>query len=187
MPSEKKIEEVQALRERIERSTIVIAADYRGLTVNDMVELRRAIRNAEGAEIRVVKNRLFRRACQEAEQPEMAELMDGPTAVIFGYEDVTAPVRAASEYMRTAKNDFALRMAVMTGQLLSAADLTGLASLPPREILAGQLARALQAPVANLVGLLDKLLPRAPGRLLQDSVNTFSGLLEARATQLEGA
>ena len=165
-------------------SCVVVSFDK--LDVARDEEVRTKLREA-GLRLRVVKNRLFLRACREAKQPEMAELMDGPTAVIFGYEDVTAPVRAASEYMRTAKNDFALRMGVMTGQLLSAADLKGLAALPPRELLAGQLARALQAPVANLAGLLDKLLPRAPGRLLQDSVNTFSGLLEARATQLEGA
>ncbi len=59
------------------------------------------------------------------------------------------------------------------------------ADLPPREILIGQVARALQAPVAGLTGLLNAMLANPAGRLLNDSVNTFAGLLEGRAKQLE--
>ncbi len=186
MPTEKKIETVQELRDRIERCVIVIAADYRGLTVTEMGQLRRAIREA-GVEMRVVKNRLFLRAVQEADRPEMAELLAGPTAIIFGYDDVVAPARVAAEYMRTARNAFAVRSGAMDGQLLSTADLQDLASLPPREILAGQVAGALQAPVAHLAGLLSSLLANGPGRLLNDSLHTFAGLMEARAKQMEGA
>ena len=63
MPTQKKVERVEELRERIERSSIAIAADYRGLTVTEMSQLRRAIREA-GVEMRVVKNRLFLRAAE---------------------------------------------------------------------------------------------------------------------------
>ena len=187
MPTEKKIETVQELRDRIERCAIVIAADYRSLSVTEMVQLRRAIYEAEGSEMRVVKNRLFLRAAQDAGHPEMAELMDGPTAVIFGFGDVAAPARAASEYMRTARNTFAMRKGVMDGQLLNLADLQDLATLPPRPMLVARVAGALQAPFARLAGLLHNMVSNAPGRLLNDSVSTFSGLLEARAKQLEGA
>lgn len=186
MPTQKKIETVQELCDRIRRCAIAIAADYRGLTVTEMVQLRRAIR-AAGVELRVVKNRLFLRAAQEAERPEMAELVEGPTAIIFGYDDVAGPARVATEYMRSARNAFAVRKGVMDGQLLSAADLQELAILPPRAVLAGQVAGALQAPVACLAGLLSSVLAIPPGRLLDDSVRTFAGLLEARANQLEGA
>lgn len=186
MATEKKIETVQELRDRIERCVIVIAADYRGLTVTEMSQLRRAIREA-GVEMRVVKNRLFLRALQEANRPEMAELLEGPTAIIFGYDDVVAPARVATEYMRSARNAFAMRNGVLDGQLLNTADLQDLASLPPREILAGQVAGALQAPVARLAGLLSSLLANGAGRLLNDSLHTFAGLMEARAKQMEGA
>ena len=186
MPTEKKIETVQELRDRIERCVIAIATDYRGLTVTEMGQLRRAIREA-GVEMRVVKNRLFLRALQEADRPEMAELLEGPTAIIFGYDDVVAPARVANEYMRTARNAFAVRNGAMDGRLLSTADLRDLASLPSREILAGQVAGALQAPVTQLSGLLSRLLANGPGRLLNDSLHTFAGLMEARAKQMEGA
>jgi large subunit ribosomal protein L10 len=186
MPTQKKIETVQELRERIERCAIAIAADYSGLSVSEMVALRRAMREA-GVDMRVVKNRLFLRAAEEAQRPAMAELLQGPTAVLFGYGDVTIPTKAAVEYARTARNAFAVRKGVLDGQVLSQADLQDLASLPPRHVLIAQLAGTLQAPVAQLLGLLANLMPNGPVRLLNDSIATFGGLLEARAKQLESA
>lgn len=186
MPTEKKVEAVKQLRERIERAAIVIAAEYRGLSVVQLAELRRAIRDA-GIEMKVVKNRLFQRAALDAERPELVDLLEGPTAVLFGYEDIAESAKAITEYARQARNAFAVRKGVMDGQLLSAADVQSLASLPPRPILAGQIAGALQAPVAWLAGLLDNLVTNAPGRLLNDSLRTFGGLLDARAKQLESA
>lgn len=187
MPTERKVQQVAELRERIERSEIVIAAEYRGLRVSEMVELHRAMRAAEGVEMRVVKNRLFKIAAEEAKRPEMAELVDGPTAVIFGFGDVSAPAKAAAEYIKTANNDFAMRLGVMGTQLLSASDLEALATLPSKPELLGMLAGAIQGPVAQFVGLLNNLKPHAPVRLLNDSFTTFAGLLDARAEQLEGA
>ena len=186
MPTDKKIETVEELRERIQRCTIAIAADYRGLTVSEMGVLRRQLRQA-GVELRVVKNRLFRLAAQAAGQPEAAELADGPTAVAFGYGDVVAPAKAITEYVRSARNAFTPRKGFLAGQLLAERDISDLASLPPKEILAGRLAGALQAPVARLAGLLASALVNPPGRLLMDSVHNLASLLEARAKQLEGA
>jgi len=114
-------------------------------------------------------------------------LLDGPTAFMCGYDDVATPARVATDYMRTARNAFAVRKGVLDARVLSLADLEDLARLPPREILIGQVAGALQAPLQRLAGLLSSLLASAPGRLLNDSLYTFAGLLEARAKQLEGA
>ncbi len=186
MPTDKKIETVEELRGRIQRCTIAIAADYRGLTVSDMGALRRQLRQA-GVELRVVKNRLFRLAAQAAGQPEAAELAEGPTAVAFGYGDVVAPARALTEYIRSARNAFTLRKAFLEGRLLAERDISELAILPPKEILAARLAGALQAPIARLAGLLAGALVNPPGRLLMDSVHNLASLLEARAKQLEGA
>ena len=174
MPTEKKIEAVQQLRQRIERAAIVIAAEYRGLTPGQLGELRRAIRDA-GTEMKVVKNRLFQRAAQEAQRPELAELLEGPTAVIFGYEDVAASAKAVTEYIRQARNAFAVRKGMMDGQLLSAADIQELARLLPRPVLLGQLAGVLQAPITRLASLLN------------GTVRNLAGLLDARAKQLEEA
>lgn len=186
MPNEKKIGTVRELRERIERAAIVIAAEYRGLTVSQMSDLRRAVRDA-GVEMRVVKNRLFARAAKDANRGELAELLEGPTAVIFGYDDISAAAKAVTEYMRTAKNSFAARRGIVEGRSFGLADLQELGSLPPRPVLIGRIAGALQSPLARLAGLLAGLVTNAPGRLLNDSLYTFAGLLEARAKQLEAS
>ncbi len=186
MPTQKKIDTVRDLRDRIERCSIAMAADYRGLSVTQMNQLRRAMHEA-GVEMRIVKNRLFLLAAQQAERPVMAELVDGPTAIVFGYDDVSIPAKAATEYERTARNDFALRKGVLESRILSSAELRDLAALPPREVLLGQVAATLQAPVAQLARLLASLLANPAGRLLNDSISTLAGLLEARANQLEGA
>jgi len=186
MPTQKKIDTVEALRDQIERSSIAIAADYRGLSVAEMSQLRKVVSDA-GVDMRVVKNRLFLRAAQAAGHPELADLLEGPTALIFGYEDIAAAARTATEYMRQARNAFAVRSGVLDGQMLSLADLQDLANLPSRPVLLGMVAGALQGPVARLAGLLRNILSVPPGRLLNDSVQTFAGLLEARANQLEAA
>jgi len=187
MPTEKKIQQVNELADSIERCEIAIATDYRGLRVSDMVQLRRAMKDAQGVEMRVVKNRLFKIAAEKANRLVMSELVDGPTAVLFGFDDVAAPARAASAYKKEARNDFAMRLGVMGTQVLSAADLEELATLPPKPELIAKLAGSLQGPIAQLAGLFNNLKPVAPGRLLNNSVTTLAGLLDARAEQLEGA
>jgi large subunit ribosomal protein L10 len=178
MPTQDKIDAVEELRERLARCTVAISADYRGLSVSEMGALRRRLREAE-VELRVVKNRLFRLAAQAAGQPQAANLAEGPTAIAFGYEDVTAPAKALIDYI--------LRRAFLEGQILEERDISELAALPPREILAGRLAGALQAPVVRLASLLNSAVVNSPGRLLADSVFSLASLLEARAKQLEGA
>ena len=187
MPTQKKIEAVEELRERIERATIAIAADYAGLSVSEMYQLRSAIHDAGGVEMRVVKNRLFKRAAEAAGKPELADLLAGPTAIIFGYEDIIAPAKATTEYMRTARNTFAVRSGFLDGRMLTLADLQSLASLPPKPVLLAQIAGALQGPIATFAGLVRNILQVPPGRLLNDTMYTFAGLLEARAKQVEGA
>jgi len=186
MATQRKIDTVEELRGSIERSSIAIAADYAGLSVSAMLQLRRAVREA-GVEMRVVKNRLFLRAATAAGKPEMADLLKGPTAIIFGFDDIIAPAKIVTEYMRTARNTFAVRNGVMDGQLLSLADLQSLATLPSKPELLAKIAGGLQSPIANFAGLVRNILSVPPGRLLNDSMTTFAGLLEARAKQVEAA
>jgi len=174
MPTQKKIEAVESLRDCIERAAITISAEYRGLSMAEMNALRRAARDAD-VDVKVVKNRLFLRAADAAGKPEVAQLVEGPTAIFFGYDDVAAASKAVTEHMRSARNSFAVRKGVMDGQLLSLADLQDLASLPARPVLLGQLVGLLQAPVTRLAGLLN------------GNVRTLASLLDSRAKQMEEA
>jgi large subunit ribosomal protein L10 len=185
MPTQRKVETVAELAERIGRSTLTVAASYLGLTVAEMAVLRRLLREA-GVELRVIKNSLFRLAAQQAGRPEVAELAEGPTAVAFAYGDIVLPARALTDYVRTAKNAFALRNAFTEGQALSTRDLEELGRLPSREALIAQVAGALQAPLARLLYLLSVSLTNPAATLLDSSLRQLQGLLEARSSQVEG-
>lgn len=186
MPTQRKIETVGELAERIGRSTLAVAADYLGLTVAEMGVLRRQLREA-GVELRVIKNSLFRLAAEQAGRPEVAELAEGPTAIAFAYGDIIAPARVLSDYVRTARNAFALRRAFAEGQILSARDLEEVARLPSREVLIAQVAGAMQAPLARLSYLLSASLVNQAATLLNSSLQQLQGLLRERARQMEGA
>jgi large subunit ribosomal protein L10 len=185
MPTQRKVETVAELAERIGRSTLAVAANYLGLSVAEMGALRRQLREA-GVELRVIKNSLFRLAAEQAGRPEVAELAEGPTAVAFAYGDIVVPARALTDYVRTAKNAFALRRGFTDGQALSARDLEDLGHLPSREALIAQIAGALQAPLARLSYLMSASLASPAAALLDSSLRQLQGLLESRSSQLEG-
>lgn len=174
MPTERKVQAVQQLTDALSRSTIVISADYRGLRVAETTALRRQLREA-GIQMHVIKNTLFRRAAEAAGKPELGRLAEGPTALVLGFGDPLLPVKTVVEYQRTARNAFAARGAYLDGQLIPADRLSELAALPPKDVMIAELAGALQSPIVTFV------------YLVQAAVQEFSGLLEARAAQLEGA
>ena len=174
MPTEKKVQAVEELTQTLSRSSVVIGADYRGLRVDEVTALRRQLREA-GVEMHVIKNTLFLRAAEAAGIPAVAELADGPTALIFGFDDPLGPIKTVVEYQRTARNTFAARKAFLYGEVIPASRLSELAALPSKEVMIAEFAGMLQSPITNLV------------YLLQATVQEFSGLLDARASQVEGA
>ena len=173
MPTARKEATVSELRELIERASIVISAEYRGLTVRELTTLRRQLRDA-GVEARVVKNRLFQLATQQAGIPEAGAVAEGPTMVIFGYGDIVAPAKAIAEYIRTARNAFAPKKAYLDGAVVAGSVVTDLATIPSREELIGKLAGAFISPVQTFANLIN------------DSMTSFARLIDARASQLEG-
>jgi large subunit ribosomal protein L10 len=174
MPTAKKVETVKQLSDLIARSSVVLGADYRGLTVAEATALRRQFRD-QGMEVHVIKNTLFARAAEAAGKPELAELCEGPTAIVVGFDDPVTPIKAVVEYQRSARNAFAARKAYLDGQIFAANQLPELAALPSRETLLAEVAGALQSPLTTLV------------YLLQAAVQEFVGLVDARAEQVGGA
>lgn len=183
MPTQKKIDTVEELKQRISRATITIGADYRGLRVPEMEQMRRQLRQAS-VEVRVVKNNLLRLAADQTGMPELMQVVEGPTALVLGYEDPVAAAKAVTEYARSAPPTFAIRGAFMEGQVVSPDDLRNLVDLPPKPIMLAQLAGQLQSPLAAFTGLLDSPL-RELTSLLQSAVSELPGLIEARARQME--
>lgn len=174
MPTEKKVANVAELKDLVERSTIMIGAEYRGLTVKEMTSLRAQLRDA-GVEARVVKNKLFQLAASQAGVEAAGAVADGPSLVIFGFGDIVAPSKAVNDYQKAARNAFEPKHVWMDGALSSGKVVSDLASLPSKDELLGKLVGAFVQPVQQLAVLLN------------DSIQSFARLAEARAVQLEGA
>ncbi len=185
MPTERKIETVADLRELIAKAQMAVGAEYRGLTVAEMNQLRRALRQA-GVEAHVVKNRLFQIAATEAGREDASALAEGPTMVVFVPGDIVAAARSITDYVKSARNAFQPRKVYMPGQVMDAGALQDLAELPPREALIGQLAGAFMSPLSRLKGMFDQILTNPAGHLLNGVLRDTTGLLEARAAQLGG-
>jgi large subunit ribosomal protein L10 len=185
MPAQKKIDTVAELKERIERATLLASADYRGLRVKEMVEMRRRLREA-GLEVRVVKNTLVRLAANQSGQPDLLEIIEGPTALAMSFGDAIDAAKALTGYAQGAPAGFGLRGGFMDGRVLSAQDLRDLVKVPPKPVLLAQFMGQMQSPLAGFVGLLDAPLRELVG-LMQSLLSELPGLVEARVRQMEAA
>ena len=185
MPTQKKIDQVQDLKQRMERATVLVSADYRGLRVQEMDQMRKRLR-AASLEVKVVKNNLLRLAADQTGTPELMQIVEGPTALVIAYDDPIEAAKAITEYAQSAPPTFSLRGAFMDGRTVSAADLRDLVRLPPMPVMLAQLAGQLQAPLATLSGLLQAPL-RELTSLLQSALSELPGLIGARVRQLEEA
>jgi large subunit ribosomal protein L10 len=164
---------VSELTERLKTTDTLIVADYRGLSVTEIDDLRTELLK-HGARFSVVKNTLTRRAAEAAGAEALLALLEGPSAIAFleSNGDPVAVAKALADVARTTRV-LAVRGGVLDGSPITAADVENLAKLPPTDVLRGQLVGALAAPMATVVGLFT-----AP---MRDLV----GVLQARITQLE--
>ena len=159
--------------DRMSRSQALILADYRGLTVANMTELRQKLRETDGI-IQVVKNTLFKLALEEAGLPFPAEQMEGPVAVGYCLGEAPPIAKVLMDFAKEAEA-LEIKGAILGTSILDAAGVKGLADLPPREVLLAQLVGAVQGPMSSLVSTLD-----APMRELVQ-------VLQARSEQAEAA
>jgi len=173
MLKEQKERVVEQLAQRLRDSETLMVADYRGLTMPEIDELRSRLLEA-GARFTVVKNTLTRRAAEAAGKEDVLELIDGPTAIAF-LESEGDPVAVAKVLSETARaNDvLVIRGGVFEGAVVGDAEIKRLATLPPADVLRAQLVGAVAAPLTTVVGLFT-----AP---LRDLV----GVIDARIRQLE--
>ena len=143
---------VADLTARLKASSTAVLADYRGMTVGQMRDLRTKLRGG-GIEMVVVKNTLARRAARAAGyEPLSAELV-GPIAMLFADEDVSAPARILNDYIK-ANRKMVIKAGLLEGQIIKADAVTELADLPSREVLLSRLLGAMQAPLGNLASVL---------------------------------
>jgi large subunit ribosomal protein L10 len=174
MQKEDKARVVAELTERLRSADTLIVADYRGLTMPQIDDLRGKLLE-HGARFTVVKNTLTRRAAKDAGADALLALLEGPSAIAFieADGDMVAVAKALADSARDTKV-LAIRGGILAGREISGNDVDELSKLPPLEILRGQVIGAVIAPLNQLVALVN-----AP---LQD----LYGLIEARIEQLGG-
>jgi len=174
MPTPRKAAMLEEITLSMQRSTVAISADYRGLTVAQMTLLRRALRPS-GVEVKVVKNTIAAMAAERAGRPEMKELLDGPSAIAFGSGDPVAPAKALSDFIRAERLELKLHGAWIEGRVVGGSEVESIASLPSKDQLLADFMSKIQSPIQGFAGLI------------QAAQRNFAGLIEARANQLESA
>jgi large subunit ribosomal protein L10 len=174
MKRDQKQQVVEELTARLKAAETLLVADYRGLTMPQIDELRTRLLES-GARFTVVKNTLTRRAAEAAGTEGLLTLLDGPSAIAFleADGDMVAAAKALADSARET-NVLEIRGGILQGRTMTADEVESLAKLPPAEVLRGQVLGAIVAPLTALAGLLN-----AP---LQNLV----GLIDARIEQLGG-
>jgi len=148
-----KKETVAQLKAELDKATIAVVADYRGLSVAELTELRRELYK-ENARFTVAKNTLTKHALQDSDKAVLNSVLKGPTAIVIGLADQVAPVKILTTFLAKNKKDNEIRGGFLDGKLLSRAEVEQLAKLPPLEELRGQLVGAINSPLAGIVAAI---------------------------------
>lgn len=152
MPTQTKIQEVESLKARLSGVKTAVLTEYRGLTVQQISDLRKQLRTVS-AEYKVVKNRLARRALQGSPIDGLGPHLKGPMGLAISRQDPVALAKALQAFVK-ANALLQIKLGYVEGQLLQPGEIRALADLPSREALRSRLVGAIQGPLAQLVGLL---------------------------------
>jgi large subunit ribosomal protein L10 len=163
---------IDELADKLERSSIAILTDYRGLTVAEISDLRRRLR-AVNVEYLVAKNTLTRFAAERVNKAAITSDLEGPTAIAFGYDDPAAAAKVMQDYLRTSRI-LKVKSAALGDRRISPEQVQSLAELPPRNQLQARLLGALNGPASGFVGLLNGVLSQ------------FTYIIDQRSQQLGG-
>ncbi|MEX1308368.1 MAG: 50S ribosomal protein L10 [Eubacteriales bacterium] len=157
--SEKTIEvkkqQVEEVKQKFEKSKSILFYDYRGLTVDEVSELRNQFR-AAGVEYKVIKNNILRRAAKEQNIEGLDSILTGPTAAVFGYNDAVSGPKVLVDFVKKVKKT-EIKVGVLSGDVVDVEQIKQLASLPTREELIAKLAGTLNAPIGGLAMALNAI------------------------------
>ena len=160
---------IAEFREKLSGVRGAVLTDFRGLSVADITELLSLLRKSE-VEYKVVKNTLLDLAARETDKESLSPHYIGPTAIAFSYDDPVAAAKVLSRFAKEQQAAFRLKAGILSGKVISVADIQALADLPSREVLIAKLLGTMQAPATNFVGVL-AAVPASFVRLL-DAIKT---------------
>ena len=185
MPTDKAIAEVEELKAVLSEAKLIISTDYRGLNVTELSALRRAIRESGGI-YRVAKNTLVKIAAEEIGRPEISEIVVGPTGFVLSTDDPVGPARALMTHIQENRLNVVVNGAYLEGSLVDADRVRYLSNLPSREELIGMVLGQMNAPIANLVGVLSGTL-RGLMTVLQAHIDQGGNAAVTEAEEAEAA
>lgn len=176
MATAKKKATVKELEGLFGRSQVLIFTDYRGLTVSDITNLRRQLRE-KGVEYHVTKNTLTTLAAEHANMPGLEALLDGPTAIAFVGDDIPGATRVLTEFVRTSKI-LQIRGGLVGSSVLSSDQVGDLTKILPREQYIAKVIGAMQSPISGMVGVL--------AGVLRSVVTVMQAVADKKAEQGDG-
>ena len=150
---------VQEISENIKDAQSVVVVDYRGLTVAEDTQLRKALREA-GVTYKVYKNTMIRFAAKGTAFEALEPNLEGPTALAVSKEDATAPARILAEFAKKA-DKLEIKGGVVEDTYYDAKGMQVIATIPSREILLGRLLGSMQSPIANFARVLNQIAEKA--------------------------
>ena len=146
---------VSEISELLNGAASAVVVDYRGLTVAQDTELRKALRQA-GVSYKVYKNTLIKRAAEGTEFAALDPNLEGPTAIAVSKDDATAPARVLAEFAKKA-DKLEIKGGVIEGTYYDAKGMQVIATIPSREVLLGKLLGSIQSPITNLARVLNQI------------------------------
>ena len=152
MPTQEKVETVEDFKSRLDGVKTVLVTEYRGLTVQQLSDLRKQLRGVS-ASYKIIKNRLAKLAMTDSDLSKLGPHLKGPTGMVISKEDPVAVAKALHTFART-NQALAIKAGFIEGQVLPPADLKALSELPTKDAIRSQIIGAIQGPLAQLVGLL---------------------------------
>ncbi|HZK34052.1 MAG TPA: 50S ribosomal protein L10 [Bacillota bacterium] len=169
---EEKVKVVNEIRKKLEGASSVILLDYRGLTVEEVTQLRKEFREKD-VDYKVYKNTMTELALKELGHDGLIEHMTGPTAIAFGTSDPVAPAKILTENIKKLKK-MTLKAGMVDGKLIDVDEIKALAELPSREELIAKMLGSMNAPISGLVNVLS-----GPTRGLACALNAIKEQKEA--------
>lgn len=154
MPSDKNVDALEEIKEKLSSNSVFISTGFTGLDVATMTEFRQKLRE-QGLEYRVVKNTIASLAADEIGFPQIKEVLTGPTGLVMGNGDAAAAAKLLTEYLRSSRIAMPLNGAVIDGQVMTAQEVNALGALPTRPVLMSMLMGQLSGVVARLVRVLN--------------------------------
>ncbi len=151
-----KNQKIEHYKKQFENAKVAVVADYRGLSVEEITELRRSLQ-AQQSDLTVTKNTLCKVASKGTNFEAIEELMQGPTAIAFGFGDEVASAKVLAKFIKENKKGEILG-AVLEGKVLSAAEAQKLASMPSKEELLAKMLGSINSPASGIVYSLNGVM-----------------------------